>query len=596
MDTPDRTRRIRRSNHRRRTPGLQPLRAPLPVLGVLILGVLALGTLVLALLGAPASAATTADDSDLAAQIEAFLEASYPAEEPGAAVIAVRGGQVVYRGAHGMADLELGVPLAPDMVFRLGSVTKQFTAAAILLLEEQGKLSVDDPITKYLPDYPVHGHEITIAHLLAHTSGIRSYTGIPGWMQSRIKQDLTLDELIDGFDSEPMDFAPGERFLYNNSGYVLLGAIIEKASGKSYQELIDQEIFQPLEMQASYYGDHARIIPRRVKGYDGGPGNYTNAQYLSMSQPHAAGSLLSTVDDLARWDAALYSQDLLSKASLDKQVTPFALGDGSSTGYAYGLTIGELKGRPMVAHGGGIFGFSTFGLRLPEERVYVAVLCNDTGKPVRPDFVAQKIAAMVIGDPFPDRQAITRPESELAEYTGVYRIDDEDTRTVMLVEGRLFTQRTGAPRQPIEPEGGDRFFYPGSFTYLTFERGPDGRITHMLVYQGGGPEAERADLTDEPLPEGPKRAAVDPAIYDRYVGVYELQPGFDLTVTREADRLFAQATGQSRIELVPTSDTEFHVAEIDAKVRFAAGDGAGPAGSLVLVQDGREMQAARKGD
>ena len=308
------------------------------------------------LLSLPLSAAAKVDAQELEKQIGAFLSATYSADEPGATVIAVRDGKVVYRGAHGMADLELGVPLEPDMVLRLGSITKQFTAAAILLLEEQGKLSVDDPITEFLPDYPVHGHEITVAHLLSHTSGIRSYTGIPGWMQTKIKDDLTLEELIEGFRSEPMDFSPGERFLYNNSGYVLLGAIIEKASGKGYEEFIDEEIFKPLGMKASFYGNHDRIISRRAKGYDGGPGKYRNARYLSMSQPHAAGSLLSTVDVIATSDAAIYTQDLLSAGSLEKQVKPFALNDGESTSYAYGLMVGELRGREMIQHGGGIFG------------------------------------------------------------------------------------------------------------------------------------------------------------------------------------------------------------------------------------------------
>ncbi|HVS16636.1 MAG TPA: serine hydrolase [Thermoanaerobaculia bacterium] len=578
------------------------LRAPLPPAGrrhpaprhLLCLSLA--GTLALSaapLLAAPATAAAPAVDAGtLHGQIEGFLAATYPADEPGAAAIAVRDGEVVYRGARGMADVELGVPLEPDMVFRLGSITKQFTAAAVLLLEEQGKLSIDDPITRFLPDYPTHGHTITIAHLLAHTSGIRSYTGIPGWMQGKIKQDLTLEELIDGFESEPMDFAPGERFLYNNSGYVLLGAIIEKASGRTYQEVIDEEIFRPLGMTASYYGDHGRIIPRRVKGYDGGPGNYRNAQYLSMSQPHAAGSLLSTVDDLAHWDATLHTDDLLGQESRKKQVTPFTLNDGSSTGYAYGLSIGELRGRPSISHGGGIFGFSTFALRLPEDRVYVAVLSNDTGRPVRPGYVAQKIAAMVIGDPFPEWEAVERPAAELEQYVGVYRIDEESTRIVKLVDGKLVTQRTGGPRSAIESGGGEVFFYPGSLTYLTFERGGDGEVTHMLLYQNGAKEPERAERTDDPVPSGPERVELDPAIYDRYVGVYELQPGFDLTVTRDGDRLITQATGQGPIEIFPTSETEFFAEAIDARLRFTVEGGR--ATSVILVQGGRELPAKRK--
>ena len=169
-----------------------------------------------------------------------------------------------------MADLELGVPLQPDMVFRLGSITKQFTAAAILMLAEEGKLSLQDPIEKYLPGYPTQGHVITIEHLLTHTSGIQSYTDMPGWMTSRILSPMTVTELVDGFKKEPMQFAPGERYAYNNSGYVLLGAIIEKASGKTYEAFVTERIFQPLGMTASYYGEHGADHPEAGAGLHAG--------------------------------------------------------------------------------------------------------------------------------------------------------------------------------------------------------------------------------------------------------------------------------------------------------------------------------------
>lgn len=532
-----------------------------------------------------------ADEASLKEQIGGFLRATYPADEPGAAVIAVRDGEVVYRDAHGMANLEHSIPLEPDMVFRLGSITKQFTAAAILLLEERGKLSIDDPITKFLPDYPVRGHEITVAHLVAHTSGIRSYTGIPGWMQTKIKEDLSLEELINGFKDEAMDFDPGERLQYNNSGYVLLGAVIEKASGKSYEEFIDEEIFEPLGMSSSCYGSHARIIPRRVSGYGRGRDGFRNAQYLSMSQPHAAGSLLSTVDDLAKWDASLYTDALLSEHSREKQVQPFLRNDGESTRYAYGLFIGNFRGQPMIQHGGGIFGFSTYGLRLPRDRVYVAVLTNGP-RPVRPNFVAQKIAAMVIEDPFPDRTAISLGRPKLEEYTGVYQVDEGSTRTVILVGDQLFTQRTGGGKQPIQPESENLFFYPNSFTYLSFERDSSGKVTHMLFHPEGQRVAERADRTGE-VPAGPDEVEVDPAIYDRYLGVYEIAPGFELSITRDGDRLYAQATGQSTLEVYPSSETEFFLKVVDAKLRFLPGDD-GRATHLILIQGGREMKAPRK--
>lgn len=544
------------------------------------------------LLSGASFAALAADGESMQAQIESFLAEVYPADQAGAAVIVTREGEVVFRGAYGMADLELGVPLEPDMVFRLGSITKQFTGAAIALLEQEGKLSLDDPITKFLPDYPTHGYDITVAHLLAHTSGIRSYTGIPGWMATKIKGDMTTEELVDAFKSEPMDFAPGERWLYNNSGYVLLGAIIEKVSGESYEEFVDQKIFVPLEMESSYYGAHGRIIHRRTPGYDGGPGEYQNGQYLSMTQPHAAGSLLSTVDDLAKWDRSLYTDDLLSDEAREKLVTPFALNDGSSTDYAYGFTIRDLRGHPAVAHGGGIFGFSTYGLRLPEERVYVAVLTNSTGHPVRPGYVADKLAAIAIGDPFPDFDPVEVSEDVLESYTGVYRIEDGTTRAVTVRDGRLHTQRGEGPVSPTTPFSENEFFYEGSFTHIEFVKNEAGEVTHMLAYQDGSKSGERADLTDEPLPEV-VAVEVSPEVLEGYVGTYDIEAaGLQLAITREGSALFGQAEGQPRLELTPTAENRFVVEAVGATLVFErAGDGR--ATHLVLHQGGAELRGDR---
>ena len=194
---------------------------------------------------APAAPASVPDP--LAATLDAMLTKLYPADAPGAAVIAVRDGRTVLRKAYGMADLELGVPLQPDMVFRIGSMTKQFTAVAMLMLVEEGKLAVSDPITKFLPDYPTGGKTITVEHLLTHTSGIKSYTEMPDFL-ANIRKDYTVPELIDHFKDEPMDFEPGERYQYDNSGYFLLGAIIEKASGMGYEAFLKQRIFDVVGM------------------------------------------------------------------------------------------------------------------------------------------------------------------------------------------------------------------------------------------------------------------------------------------------------------------------------------------------------------
>src|SRR5215210_6821340 len=223
----------------------------------------------LALIALPACALAPPDqeDGDLAAYADKLLTEAYPAGEPGAAALVVKDGKTVLRKGYGLANLELAVPIQPDMVFEIGSVTKQFTAAAILKLAERGLLSVDDDITKHLPDYPTHGQKITINHLLTHTSGIPSYTGLPEWLP-RVREDLKVEQLVAMFKDKPLEFAPGERWAYNNSAYILLGAVIEKVSGKTYEDFIEQEIFKPLGMTRSSYGHNTEVVPGRVSGYD----------------------------------------------------------------------------------------------------------------------------------------------------------------------------------------------------------------------------------------------------------------------------------------------------------------------------------------
>ncbi len=275
-----------------------------------------------------------------ASQYKVILTSAYAGDKPGAAALVAAGGQIVFLDAVGMADIELGVPLAPDMVFEIGSITKQFTSASIMMLAEEGKLSVSDPITRHLPDYPSYGDGITIEHLLTHTSGIVSYTGIPGYMETRVREDLSVEELIDVFDDLPVEFDPGERYAYNNSGYILLGAIVEAASGMRYEDFVRERIFEPLGMDHSYYGCAECLIPRRASGYDGADEGYANQRYLSFTQPYAAGSLMMTVEDLYLWSQALFGGEVVSAESLERMTTPFVLNDGESIDYGYGLGVG----------------------------------------------------------------------------------------------------------------------------------------------------------------------------------------------------------------------------------------------------------------
>jgi CubicO group peptidase (beta-lactamase class C family) len=421
-----------------------------------------------------------------------ILSSVYKAHEPGAAALVAKGDQILFLGAAGMADLELAVPLSPEMVFEIGSITKQFTAASIMLLAEEGKLAVSDPMTKHLTSYPSYGQNITVEHLLTHTSGIVSYTGIPGYMATKVRNDVTVQQLIDAFKDLPVEFAPGERYAYNNSGYILLGAIVEAASGMRYEDFVKKRLFEPLGMKTAYYGCATCIIPRRASGYDGGPGGFINQRYLSFTQPYAAGSLMMTVSDLHRWARALFGGKVVTPSSLKRMTTPYVLKSGEPTGYGYGLQIATLRGRRAIRHGGGIFGFSTDALYLPDQDVFVAVFSNNAaGGSIGPGLPASKLAALAVGDPFLEFTEVALSEDVLRRYVGVYEISKEARRTVTLRDGALYTQRTGGALTRATPASPTRFFYQTSLSYFDFVV-EDGRVTAMVMYQDGAAQGERA--------------------------------------------------------------------------------------------------------
>jgi D-alanyl-D-alanine carboxypeptidase len=313
-------------------------------------------------------AISTIDDFD------SVLSPYFKPNEPGATIIVTKDGKTLFRKAYGMADLERNIVLKPEMVLRLGSMTKQFTAAAIMLLSDEGKLAVTDDITKFLPGYPTQEKTITIENLLTHTSGIKNYTATPNFSES-IEKDMTVQQVIDSFKNEPLDFEPGTGFSYSNSGYFLLGAIIEQVSGMSYASFMAQRIFGPLGMTQTAYEGHERNGSKRAEGYSG----KNKARSISMTQPYAAGALVSTVDDLAIWDAAITSGTLLKSDTWKQVFVCHKLRNGREMFYAYGWVIIRFKGRVTNEHGGGINGFSTHAMRLPDDKIYVAVLMNNDG-------------------------------------------------------------------------------------------------------------------------------------------------------------------------------------------------------------------------
>lgn len=418
----------------------------------------------------------------LAAQIDALFKPQYKPHQPGATVIVVKNGKTILRKAYGAADLAANRPLTPGTVLRLGSITKQFTAAAILLLADEGKLALNDPITRFFPDYPLGGKTVTIEHLLTHTSGIVSFTGKPSY-GANMATDFSVAQMIDGFKNDPLEFEPGTQYRYNNSGYFLLGAIIEKVSGLTYAQFLERRIFTPLGMKDTAFEGHERSWAPRAAGYSKEEQGFVPAKKLSMTQPYAAGSLVSTVDDLARWDAAIGAGRLLTPASWKMAFKPYMLTPQKSTDYGYGWHVGTLQGVPVIDHGGGINGFSTYALRLPQQKVFVAVLANaDSGGP-DPEVLAKKAAALAIGKPFVEHKAITLEARALQAFVGDYETDSDDKRSFTVRDGVLVMQRGQGRTHPLKAFAPNGFFIPGSLAQFEFERDAGGKVTHMTMTQ-----------------------------------------------------------------------------------------------------------------
>jgi len=521
----------------------------------------------------------------MTADFDKILTDQFKPDGTGCAALVAKDGQVIYRKAFGLADLELNVPMKPDMVFRIGSITKQFTAIAILQLMEQGKLSLQDEITKYIPDYPMHGHSITIEHLLTHTSGIRSYTNVQ-MFREMIRTDLKPEEIIEKNKALPMEFAPGTKWNYNNSGYIMLGYIIEKVTGKTYPEYLQENFFTPLGMTSSYYGDDTRIIKNRASGYQPGEGGTVNADYLSMTLPYAAGSIMSTVDDLYKWNRALHSYKLVKKETLDMAHTSYKLTDGKPVGYGYGWSLSELQGSRSIEHGGGINGYLSYAIYLPEEDVFVALLSNSNGQ--APDFSALRMAAIAIGKPRAAKE-IQLSEEALKEYIGIYSDEEGTERSVILDEGALKASRQGGTNRKLTPVEKDKFLYENSFTTLKFNRDHSGKIVSAALNERG--TISQMKKTDKQV-ESKKEMTLAEAVLDRYIGEYQLAPGFTVTFTREGNRLFTQATGQPRFEIFAQSETKFFLKVVEAQVEFIA-DPDGKVNTIILYQGGARTEGKR---
>jgi CubicO group peptidase (beta-lactamase class C family) len=520
-------------------------------------------------------------------KLDAIAAEAFAKDGPGGSVIVVKDGKTLLRKGYGMADLELGVPVKAEMVFRIASMTKQFTAVAILQLVKEGKVRFDDPLSKYVPSYP-GAEAITVEQLLTHTSGIMSYNDVRGHLGT-IREDKTPMQLVEGIRNERPIFAPGDKYSYSNSGYLFLGIVIEKVSGMKYADYMQAKLFGPLGLKHTSVVDPDRVTTGRVRGYEIGPDKVLrNAGYISMTQPYAAGSIESNVDDLARWNELLIAGKAIDKALLDRAWTAFRAKDGRPTGYGYGWKVSDEDGEHSVAHGGGITGFVSYGILVPEKKLFVGMLHNALGSDTDLEYTSRRLALEALGQSWGATPVAMSGDAK-KQFTGIYDFNGA-RRTVRFEGGTLSAQQEGGPPFALIPVAESEFVYDKAFIRLKFGRGSSGRIESVVSISRGQPAQTGKRVADAPAER--RVITLTEEKLDRTLGVYQLEPGFQFTITRQGTRLFMQATGQGLAEAFAESETKFFFKVVDARIEFTIGDD-GHASVMTLFQGGQAMPAKR---
>ena len=431
---------------------------------------------------------------DLQSKVDALFEGNIGKDTPGAAVLTARDGKILLEKGYGLAQIDGQVPITCDTRFRIGSITKQFTAAAILKLQEQGRLSTSDPISMYIQDWP-KGREVTLRHLLNHSSGIHNYTSKPGF-QTNVAVATTLDALIESFKYDPYDFNPGDKFHYSNSGYVLLGHIIEKVTGETYASYLRRTLFEPLGMTNTGVYLSGAAITNEALGYSYEKGAVRRSLDWEMSNVAAAGNLYSTAKDLFRWNEALFNGKVLSAASTRAAFTVGVLaGDDplnpEDTGYGFGWTVDRLNGLREISHGGELAGFGSYLLRIPDKNLTVIVLLNCV--PQLPNLqqwsLARDIARRALGAELPPQEK-AKPGTNLSSgaidaIVGRYDMGGGMILTVSRENDRVFAEITGRKKVEILPQSDRTFIVSGGGAEATFVRNTKGQVGKAILKQGG---------------------------------------------------------------------------------------------------------------
>ncbi len=532
---------------------------------------------------------TTELDRSAIDAVEGLLAGVVNPGGPGLAVRVSHDGAAIMERGVGLADLAHDTAIDVESRFRIGSVTKNFTAAAILRLQDEGKLHVTDTLDKYFPDFP-RGDRVTLTHLLNHTSGIASYTSKADFYKTVVSPTTTI-ELVESFQNDPPDFDPGARWEYNNSGYFLLGAIIEQVSGTTYDDYLSKTFFKPLKMKNTGIHSATSIIRNEAYGYSFLGGRSEKALNWDMSRAGGAGAMYSTVADLDIWLQELFSGRVISAESLAAALTPTIIEtDSLDTKYGFGWFVDTHRGLRRVSHGGGLQGYSSHVAYYPDQKFSVIVLHN--ALPAAPGIntasLSEQIAESFLGSVMqtnPERtEDVAVSRETKAKYVGRYDYLSA-VMEVTLEEDQLFAQLTGQPRFEIFPENATKFFWKVVDAQVEFVVDDQGKCIAAKHSQGLSsfraerlPELIEVELSDEVL--------------ERHVGKYNLEILGIMDVKRDGKQLVAQIAGQPALVIYAKSENEFFYKEVPATIVFES-DGLSPSSKAVIRQAGKSLVANR---
>lgn len=432
-------------------------------------------------------------------QIDSLLMSAYKFGEPGVSVIISKKGKILLRKGYGKSNLELNVNITPETVFRIGSLTKQFTATGILLLANEKKLSIDDPIESYLPSLPNSYNDVKIKHLLTHTSGIVDYQHtdefdnlIQNKYYDMVNEDLDSKVIFEILSKYNLEFQPGSQFSYSNSGYFLIGQIINKISNQSMASFLEEMIFQDLKMYNTRFFSSTDIIKNRATGYTDINGKIILNPHINMESNlyFPSGGIMSTVDDLFKWHQVLIHDSLFSKLAENYFFKPYLLNDGTESIYGMGYFIHKLKNQQLIFHNGDVSGYSSSMLYLPDDDIFIVLLGNSDLYSLFSsryhENIGKRIAAILMGNPFPDFDEQEIAVDSLTKYTGTYIFEKNIMRKIGIEANRLYVQRNNGRKVPLLKSINDTFFFKNYLIYISFEYDKDKNVRKMTMHYDDG--------------------------------------------------------------------------------------------------------------